>query len=1286
MSTTFKKGWYLGKPLRELLPNTKYFTYWYLGKPYRLFDKPATPSVSVTAQIGAALHLSLSVTLYAPTIYWGWIVTVGIQSLTLSLIDPNARAGTIDPIKDVSLTAEVIVRDAPGVYALETEVDVLYSPAPQGFVSEVLVQAEYTESVVQIDQLAAVAVYADIPGVQINHLGVAVIYLEGVFPVSKVSLTLSLNEPTVVIVIREVSYQSLILTIHAPTITTVFNVVVPITTRHLTFSQYSPSVKIPKVLVVDLVSLYLTTYDPQVLIGAHLYETLDLLLAIFEPACFTSAIIIISASKHLTLTLKTPTLIIISLAVIDLVPLVLSIHEPVITTGARIYETLDLFLVLCEPFVFTETIIDITPKHLIFTLRSPFFQGAVSLLHLTLSIKNVTTYVDANAVCLPPLQSLILLSHDVEALTGASIKETLHLNFELLPASTKISCRLATTNLHLILRKNSPTIRIHARNPVATLQLILTVYDVEGLSGVSIKETLHLQLTAGAIEVVIEINDLPLILTLHSPGVVIESYPPVPWVPYNIDPLHKERQWGSSYDFGEGEYASRSGSALSSRFPLQSSDTDKQITVCCWVRFKSLSGRQTIFTKLLNNSSNANSLGLFMVNDTPYLQWAISTNDIQIVPALTFDDVNLVIDRWYHIGLVVDGLERTVYLHVWDDKAKTTLCKAWYASRNPYPISTLVVGNGDFRVGYFYGNSSEGAMWLNGYLDEFVVFNELKSPFEIDQIRLGRFNGPSQGQAIGDFGLTTSYSPAGKVTIADYGSTVAWGPAGRIIISDFGVSVGYRVEMPPPPSRFPVISGFPSPGTGTSTYTFCNITYRYKSDIFSYEYGTSREARASHFTLPVRELDTMIGIADESSYLRLTETLEAGAMIYSVPMWALRTFLFSNAHAADSEFVAVDVSNIYVGEKVLLVRANDATIYDLCTVTSIAGNTVHVETPLTLHHHKFQMPTHEERYDERSSYVVPCITGFVDVSELELKGSKPTWFLKVKTVGGAWINAGQPAVVDYMEAPADAGYISPKVEHTKVGTENGLMEMMPHMLTSKLAFQVEWYFIDDSWKVLRNHFIAAKGKAVTVPMPTWCFELRATVVNRQAGSTEVTLTSGFEHIWTRFPRLYVLPLDGTTPFVIHLKTVITDEIPWYSWNYDSPGHYIGVMGFVDYYPVPGTFHLHYEIPGVSTHDIFDDGEGNLVGDGVTAGHIIYSGRDFFFFLAVTSPASFNLTASYSYFPYSNTYACLPLEQNLKVGDKISLYPNVRFMEDELTFEFLYYNQCKVKASFIEVID
>ena len=48
------------------------------------------------------------------------------------------------------------------------------------------------------------------------------------------------------------------------------------------------------------------------------------------------------------------------------------------------------------------------------------------------------------------------------------------------------------------------------------------------------------------------------------------------------------------------------------------------------------------------------------------------------------------------------------------------------------------------------------------------------------------------------------------------------------------------------------------------------------------------------------------------------------------------------------------------------------------------------------------------------------------------------------------------------------------------------------------------------------------------------------------------------------------------------------------------------------------------------------------------------------------------------------YTCLELEHEIKKGDRLSYFPLVKFVDDEITFTFRGIQQCEVSASFLEV--
>jgi len=1291
MSTTFKKGWYQGKPLRELQPNTKYFKYWYLGKPFRLFDKPTSASVSYTVQISECLHLVL--TKY-PT-----FVTPASLHLTFSLFNPVIRAGIIEGATVSGSGVEVVYTPFTTVNVTGSGIEAVYASFA-GSVSQVCVQVEFLPFGVDIVQAGVVVIYEEIPAVQINQAGVVVVVAtDGIFLVNSKHLTLTLH--TLNVIVLELSCQSLTLTLHNPAVAISIRVF-PLT-LHLVFSQSSPTLHLGVGAIVDLLSLYFNAYSPLIIIGAHLYEVLDAVLTIYSPVVHCG-VRSIPSKLSLVLNIKSVN-VYITTNVVVIVPVPNGIKLFSIYSGGLNYYVGNILSPIQTGGYGASFRVESVSAGGVITALSFINHGCGYSIATQISM-NVTpvggTQCKINILSLDLYPFLTVSPITASLFTGAKIEETFHLQLNLLvPEICTSSVNTLSVEKHLVLHLYVPLIRVSAINSVDLQSLILHSYDVIPIIGCIIKEvlvlTLHLYDVVVCYGSVLIVDIVSLVLRIPHPIIIGEPFDTL----YDIDPLHKEREWGSSLILSANSYLSRAGGALSSNFPLKSNDMDKRITVCCWLRLKEpIPSRQTVFAKLLTNAPYSVSFGLALLYGTPYLLWPPLQN-----PPLEFSDFTLVVNRWYHIGLVVDGSNRTVYFQVWDDRTKKVTCAAWDPTTKPGPQYEVSIGNGDFQIGY-YDDQFSHAMPLNGYIDEFVVFNDLKSAYEIDEIRKGTFNGPGQGQTVIDFGLTTFCDPLGKITIFDHAFSLGYDPELRVTVLDYGLTVGYREPIIPPVPRFPVISGFPSPGTGAASYIFCNLAYKFKSEISYFEYRTDLETRVSQYSLPIRELETMIGIADESAYLRIQETLESGAMIYSVPIWAFRTLLDRNAHAGDLEFVANDVSNLYVGEKALLVRANDASIYDLCDITGVTDHTVTVANALTLHHHKFQMPTTEVRYDERSCYIVPCITGFVDAQDVELKGDNSTFWLKAKVNGSAWTNAGSPSITNFIEAPAEAGLITPKVERTLVGTENGLIEMMAHMYLGRLAFQIEWYFKDTSWRDLRDLFIAARGRAGTIAMPTWCFELRV-MANQNAGSTLIYLTPGFSFLWERFPRLLAFPLHGGDPFPIQLTALhetgidyMQNSIPYGLTMHWSDGH-VGIFGWTKNRVLPTSLTFTVTLGGYSAHTVSDSAghtgdenpnEGLLEGEDIVYGYIFYDSGTFFFQIdnIPIEPSSMSCTATYEYQPYSGVYpeffSCEPLIGSLQAGDKVSLYPNVRFMEDELVFEFIYYNECKVKSSFLEVIE
>jgi len=189
------------------------------------------------------------------------------------------------------------------------------------------------------------------------------------------------------------------------------------------------------------------------------------------------------------------------------------------------------------------------------------------------------------------------------------------------------------------------------------------------------------------------------------------------------------KEGGSSADLnaGETDFLSIDDWNLSSTYPHKNGTTNKQISICFWVKFKSLPGplgHTWLYRKGENNKESFwihtyNSLGVTRLNIalghgadyyTVYHQSPLEAN------------------VWYHIGIAYDATNRGYVIHIWDDTAKATLGTDF---RDTFPVDLEIT---DAPV--VIGGSCDAL------IDEMVVFNSFLSVQDMDKIRAGTFGKP----------------------------------------------------------------------------------------------------------------------------------------------------------------------------------------------------------------------------------------------------------------------------------------------------------------------------------------------------------------------------------------------------------------------------------------------------------------------------------------------------------------------------------------------------------------
>jgi len=98
-------------------------------------------------------------------------------------------------------------------------------------------------------------------------------------------------------------------------------------------------------------------------------------------------------------------------------------------------------------------------------------------------------------------------------------------------------------------------------------------------------------------------------------------------------------------------------------------------------------------------------------------------------------------DKWYHCAYTYDGSSKAWKIRVWDEDAGTVT-----------ETTGTMVQTMNIESQTFYMDSDASSQWpTKGNMDEVVIFNDVLTSDEIDQIRLGTYGaptGPIEGNAF----------------------------------------------------------------------------------------------------------------------------------------------------------------------------------------------------------------------------------------------------------------------------------------------------------------------------------------------------------------------------------------------------------------------------------------------------------------------------------------------------------------------------------------------------------
>jgi hypothetical protein len=181
----------------------------------------------------------------------------------------------------------------------------------------------------------------------------------------------------------------------------------------------------------------------------------------------------------------------------------------------------------------------------------------------------------------------------------------------------------------------------------------------------------------------------------------------------------------SDFEADSSQYFRIADANLDAGFPLKSGDATKKFTLCCWFKLETVPGASqwaNIYSKWLWQTDLTIEIGF--TGGYLRVNWGYSASGGEF-----WDACAVQAGRWYHLAVVIDGVNRVRQVRLYDATAGTV------ANYSNTPSNQLRVGAADTTIGALANPGN----YLDGKLDEMVIFNDILPDTEIDAIRNGVF-------------------------------------------------------------------------------------------------------------------------------------------------------------------------------------------------------------------------------------------------------------------------------------------------------------------------------------------------------------------------------------------------------------------------------------------------------------------------------------------------------------------------------------------------------------------
>lgn len=189
----------------------------------------------------------------------------------------------------------------------------------------------------------------------------------------------------------------------------------------------------------------------------------------------------------------------------------------------------------------------------------------------------------------------------------------------------------------------------------------------------------------------------------------------------------KQGSCSGDFETSESDYMECTDANLDAGFPFKNGDTNKKISVCFWFKMEAASSAsKVIFAKYASTGDKRSYLIGLTISEEIYFN--IGYNNGASFETITHGSV-LVAGRWYHIGATFQDSDKSYFLKIWDDFNSCQLG----TNLDSNSTNNINVEDAYLYFGIFLGWAS----YLDGLVDELVVFKDILLEAEIDAVRAG---------------------------------------------------------------------------------------------------------------------------------------------------------------------------------------------------------------------------------------------------------------------------------------------------------------------------------------------------------------------------------------------------------------------------------------------------------------------------------------------------------------------------------------------------------------------